>query len=84
MFRAEDDGVSEAEEVVPCGFWKSFLTSKCTLEDVGSTGAGEEVAVGTEAVVEPAVNGVEVEVMDKEVPEANTEDLDDIDALPLT
>lgn len=42
------------------------------------------MAVGTEAVVEPAVNGVEVEVMDKEVPEANTEDLDDIDALPLT
>jgi hypothetical protein len=47
----------------------------------------EEVAVSAideEAVVEAAVDDVGVEVEDEEVLEASMDDLDDIDALPLT
>ena len=57
--------------------------SKVTLEDAAFRGAGEEVAVGAveEGVDEPAVD---VAGVDDETPEATTDDLDDIDALPLT
>jgi hypothetical protein len=51
---------------------------------VASRGAGEGVAVGAVdrgAVVEPAV---EVAGVDEEIPEVTTDDLDEIDALPLT
>ena len=47
-----------------------------------SGGAGE-VATGREAVVKLAVDDAVFEVMNKEAPES-TDDLDDIDALPLT
>jgi len=79
MFRAAGEDVSEEDElVVPCGFWKSFLTSKFTFEDVGSEGAG--VATVDREAVEPVVDDTVVE----EAPEVTTDDLDDIDALPLT
>ena len=38
----------------------------------------------TEAVAEPTDDGVEVEVVDDEAPGVNKDDLDDIEALPLT
>jgi hypothetical protein len=54
---------------------------------VGSGGAGEvatDGAVDRDTVAEPVVDGAVVEVVDKEAPEVSTDDLDDMDALPLT
>jgi hypothetical protein len=50
---------------------------------VGSGGAGVG-AVGGVDVVKLPVDGAVVEVVDKEAPEVTTDDLDDIEALPLT
>lgn len=72
----------EDETVVP---WKSFLTSKFILEVVGSGGAGDEVDAGAVDIeAEPDIDGVGVELADEEAPKGTAEDLDDIDALPLT
>jgi hypothetical protein len=88
VFRAAGEDVSEDDEmVVPRGFWKNFLTSKFTFEDAGSDVAGEVptvCAVDSDAVVEPAVDGGVIEVVDEEALEVTTDDLDDMDALPLT
>jgi len=59
------------------GFWNIFLMSILGLAGAAAADGADDGAVDEDATVE-------IEAVDDEVVEVTTDDLDDIDALPLT